>query len=261
MQWMSDARGWRGLRAAAMFSALGLGLVVMAKIAGAQTASAESGPTDVKSSSEAYQTFYLTNLTQPNEAIDVSTDLRNMFPKAKLYYVATEDAISMRGTAEDIALAKKVLADMDRARKIYRVTYSITEMEGSKPAGTQHVAVIVAAGGKTVVKQGNRVPLVTGSSDAGSSAANTRVQYVDVGLSIEASLEGSLDGLRLRSKVEQSSVAEEKSGLGTQDPVIRQTMLEGMSTLAQGKPLVLGSLDIPGSMRHEEIEVVSELVR
>jgi hypothetical protein len=261
MQWMSDARGWRGLRAAAMFSALGLGLVVMAKIAGAQTASAESGPTDVKSSSEAYQTFYLTNLTQPNEAIDVSTDLRNMFPKAKLYYVATEDAISMRGTAEDIALAKKVLADMDRARKIYRVTYSITEMEGSKPAGTQHVAVIVAAGGKTVVKQGNRVPLVTGASDAGSSAANTQVQYVDVGLSIEASLEGSLDGLRLRSKVEQSSVAEEKSGLGTQDPVIRQTMLEGMSTLAQGKPLVLGSLDIPGSMRHEEIEVVSELVR
>jgi hypothetical protein len=261
MQWMSDARGWRGLRAAAMFSALGLGLVMMAKIAGAQTASAESGPRDVKSSSEAYQTFYLTNLTQPNEAIDVSTDLRNMFPKAKLYYVATEDAISMRGTAEDIALAKKVLTDMDRARKIYRVTYSITEMEGSKPAGTQHVAVIVAAGGKTVVKQGNRVPLVTGASDAGSSAANTQVQYVDVGLSIEASLEGSLDGLRLRSKVEQSSVAEEKSGLGTQDPVIRQTMLEGMSTLAQSKPLVLGSLDIPGSMRHEEIEVVSELVR
>jgi hypothetical protein len=38
-------------------------------------------------------------------------------------------------------------------------------------------------------------------------------------------------------------------------------MLEGMSTLAQGKPMVLGSLDIPGSTRHEEIEVVSELVR
>jgi hypothetical protein len=261
MKWMSDVRGWRGLRAAAMFSAVGLGLVLTAKIAGAQTASAESGATDVKSSSEAYQTFYLTNLTQPTEAIDVSTDLRNMFPKAKLYYVATEDAISMRGTGEDIALAKKVLADMDRTRKIYRVTYSITEMEGSKPVGTQHVAVIVAAGGKTVVKQGNRVPLVTGSSEAGSSTTNSQVQYVDVGLSIEASLEGSTDGLRLRSKVEQSSVAEEKSGLGAQDPVIRQTMLEGMSTLAQGKPMVLGSLDIPGSTRHEEIEVVSEQVR
>ena len=121
--------------------------------------------------------------------------------------------------------------------------------------------MIVAAGGKTVVKQGNRVPLVTGSSNAGSSAPNSQVQYVDVGLNIEASLEGNSDGLRLHSKVEQSSLAEEKSGFGAQDPVIRQTMLEGMSTLAQGKPMVLGSLDIPGSTRHEEIEVVSELVR
>jgi hypothetical protein len=43
--------------------------------------------------------------------------------------------------------------------------------------------------------------------------------------------------------------------------VIRQTKLEGMSTLAPGKPMVLGSLDIPGTTRHEEIEVVSDLVR
>jgi len=154
-----------------------------------------------------------------------------------------------------------VLADIDRSRKVYRLTYSITDMDGVKPTGTQHVAVIVAAGGKTVVKQGNRVPLVTGSMDPGSSTPNSQVQYIDVGLNIEASLEGNSDGLRLRSKVEQSSVAEERSGIGAQDPVIRQTMLEGMSTLAQGKPMVLGSLDIPGSTRHEEIEVVSELVR
>lgn len=261
MKWKSDARGNYWMRVAAMLSAVGLSVVLTARIGAAQTASADSAPTDVKSNAEAYQTFYLTNLTQPNEANEVSTDLRDMFPKARLYYVATEDAISMRGTAEDIALAKKVLADMDRTRKIYRVTYSITEMDGAKPTGTQHVAVIVAAGGKTVVKQGNRVPLVTGSSNAGSSAPNSQVQYVDVGLNIEASLEGNSDGLRLHSKVEQSSLAEEKSGFGAQDPVIRQTMLEGMSTLAQGKPMGLGSLDIPGSTRHEEIEVVSELVR
>jgi hypothetical protein len=49
--------------------------------------------------------------------------------------------------------------------------------------------------------------------------------------------------------------------VGTQDPVIRQTTLEGTSTLVLGKPLVLGSLDIPGSTRHQEVEVFSELVR
>jgi len=74
-------------------------------------------------------------------------------------------------------------------------------------------------------------------------------------------LDGYVDGLRLHSKVEQSSVAEEKSGVGPQDPVLHQTVLEGTSILVQGKPLVLGSLDEQGAMRRREIEVVAELVR
>jgi hypothetical protein len=49
--------------------------------------------------------------------------------------------------------------------------------------------------------------------------------------------------------------------MGAQDPILRQTVLEGMSTLSQSKPVVLGSLDVPGSTRHQEIEVASELVR
>ncbi len=146
-------------------------------------------------------------------------------------------------------------------RRVYRLTYTITEMDGSKAIGTQHVALVVATGGKTTMKQGRRVPIVAGGVDAGGSTANSQVQYVDVGLNIEASVGGSAEGLQLRSKVEQSSMADEKSGIGAQDPVIRQTRLEGVSTLAPGKPMVLGSLDIPGTTQHEEIEVVSELVR
>jgi hypothetical protein len=141
------------------------------------------------------------------------------------------------------------------------VTYSITEMDGNKALSTQNVALIVATGGKTVAKQGNRVPIVTGSTDAASVAKSSQVQYIDLGLNIEASIKGSADGLSLRSRIEQSSVAEERSGIGSQDPVIHQTMLEGMSTLVPGKPIVLGSLDLPSTTRHEEIEVVSELVR
>jgi hypothetical protein len=74
-------------------------------------------------------------------------------------------------------------------------------------------------------------------------------------------LDGYLDGVRLGTKIVQSGIAEEKSSVGTEDPIIRQTTLEGTSTLVQGKPLVLGSLDVPGSTRHQEVEVVSELVR
>ena len=112
-----------------------------------------------------------------------------------------------------------------------------------------------------MLKQGSRVPIVTGSFDSGSSKQNTQVQYVDVGLNIDASLEGFNDGVRLHTKMEQSSVADEKSSVAVQDPVIRQTVLEETSMLALGKPLVLGALDVPGTTRHMDVEVVAEAVR
>ena len=64
-----------------------------------------------------------------------------------------------------------------------------------------------------------------------------------------------------QEQIEQSSASEEKSGIGSQDPVIHQTVLEGTSSLTPGKPLILGSLDIPGSTKHQEVEVVFELLR
>ncbi len=244
---------------AGLFAGLTLVLGLFTPGAGAQTQPAETRPCETKAAAEAYQTLYLTNISQQNDANDLQTDLRNMLPKAKLYYLPSQNAISIRATQDDILLAQKVLADLDRAKKVYRLTFTINETDAGKRTGTQQVALIVISGGKTVLKQGNRVPVVTGTVE--SETPHTQVQYVDVGLNIEASLEGTTEGLRLRTKIEQSKVADEKSGVGTQDPVILQTSLEGVTTLAQGKPIVLGSLDLPGSTRHQEIEVVSELVR
>jgi type II secretory pathway component GspD/PulD (secretin) len=222
---------------------------------------AQAQPAEAKANFGTYQMLYLANLTQISDANDITTDLRNMLPMAKIYYVPSQSAISMRGSAEDIALAQKIIADLDKPRKSYRLTYTITETDGGKPVGTQHFAVVVMLGGKTVLRDGTRVPLVTGTAHGESTAESSQVQYVDVGLNIDVSLDGYLDGLRLRTKIEQSKVAEEKSSVGAQDPVIRQTTLEATSTLAPGKPVVLGSIDVPGSTRKQEIEVVSELVK
>jgi hypothetical protein len=216
-----------------------------------QAAATSTGP-------EIYQTLYLTNLTGEKDANEVVTALRNMLPKAKVIYVTSQSAITFKGSAEDLALAQKIIADMDKTKKIYRLTYTMKDTEGGKTIGVQHFSVVVASGSTTVLKQGSRIPVGTGSSPGSS---NGSVTYLDVGQEIEASLDGYLDGARLRTKVVQSSVAEERSLVGTQDPVIRQTTLEGTSTLVQGKPLVIGSLDVPGSTRHQEVEVVSELVR
>jgi type II secretory pathway component GspD/PulD (secretin) len=239
------------MRCVQILALLPLAVTLLAQSASAQT-------TDSKP--EAYQTLFLTSLSQ-RDALDIQTDLRNMLPRAKLYFVPSQNAISMRGTQDDIQLAQKILSDIDRTRSIYRLTYAITDIDNGKRLGTQHFSIVVVSGGQTTLKQGNKVPVVTGVIKDGNPTPNTQVQYVDVGMNIDASLDGYADGLRLRTKVEQSSVADEKSGVGAQDPVIHQTALEAVSTLAQGKPLLLGSLDIPGSTRHQEIEVVSEPIR
>jgi hypothetical protein len=141
----------------------------------------------------------------------------------------------------------------------YRLTYTLTKTNEGKRVGTQHCAMIVVSGRKTVLKQGNRVPLVTGTLST-SGGAQTQVQYLDIGLNIDASIEESADGVKLNTQVEQSSIAEEKSGLGTQDPIVRQAKLEGTSILTAGKPLILGSMDIPSTGRRLDIEVVMKHV-
>ncbi len=246
----------RGIGHAQIFGGIALAFMLFATNAGAQSAPTDQKP-ESKSVPDTYQTLYV--LTQQRDANDIVTALRNMLPRARLYYVPSQGAVSIRATAEDMQWAQKMLSDLDRDRKSYRLTYTITETDDGKKTGTQRVTLIVLSGEKTDLKQGSRVPIVTGSFDTSTpnAQAETQVQYMDVGLNIEA----SLDGDRLRTKVEQTSVAEEKSGMGAQDPIVHQTVLEGISTLSQGKPVVLGSLDIPGSTRHQEIEVTSELVR
>jgi type II secretory pathway component GspD/PulD (secretin) len=266
MRLNQSKNGKLSMRFEPVFTGLALAAVLMAgsALAGAQETNAK--PAEPKLGPSVYETFYLTNLTQQNDLNDIQTNLRNMLPNARIYGTPSQQAISVRATPEDMTLARKIVSEFDRPRKSYRLTYTLTETDGGKRVATRSFSLVVVPGYRTaLLKQGNRIPLVTGKSDTGASGEQSQVQYIDVGLNIEATLEGasnaSGDVLRLRTKVEQSSLAEDKSGLGAQDPVIRQATIEGNSGLVPGKPVVLGAMDVPGSTRHDEVEVVAELVK
>ena len=211
---------------------------------------------------EPVTTFYLTNTSQRNDANEILTAIRNMVsPMDRVYLVPSRNAIVMRALPEDIQLTRKLIADLDRPSKTYKLTYTVSEMEAGKRIGLQRFSMVIAAGAKTELREGNRVPISTSSLAPGSTRGQAQVSYIDVGLNIQAALDQSTEGLNLRSKIEQSSVAEERSGLGSPDPIIRQTILEGTSALLPGKALTLGSLDVPGSTRHLEVEALLEPVR
>ena len=79
---------------------------------------------------QAVQTFYLTNAWQQNDLNDVQTALRNVLPNAKVYGVASQNAIVMRGTPDELLLAQKLVNDLDKARP--EVVVDIAVMEVAK---------------------------------------------------------------------------------------------------------------------------------
>jgi hypothetical protein len=82
------------------------------------------------------------------------------------------------------------------------------------------------------------------------------VQYLDIGLNIDASIEDSADGVRLNTQVEQSSIAEEKSLARRSDRAASQTGRHVNPD--RRRALILGSMDIPGTARRLDIEVLME---
>ncbi len=76
------------------------------------------------------QTFYLSNAWQQNDLTDVQTAIRNVLPNAKVYGVASQNAIVMRGTPDELLLAQKLINDLDKARP--EVVVDIAVLEVSK---------------------------------------------------------------------------------------------------------------------------------
>jgi general secretion pathway protein D len=79
---------------------------------------------------QAVQTFYLANAWQQNDLNDVQTALRNVLPSAKVYGVASQNAIVMRATPDELLLAQKLVSDLDKARP--EVVVDIAVLEVSK---------------------------------------------------------------------------------------------------------------------------------
>ena len=77
---------------------------------------------------QAVQTFYLTNAWQQNDLTDVQTAIRNVLPNAKVYGVASQNAIVMRGTPDELLLAQKLINDLDKARAEVVVDIAVLEV-------------------------------------------------------------------------------------------------------------------------------------
>jgi general secretion pathway protein D len=78
------------------------------------------------------KTFYLSNLSQPTELQDVVNALRQILEIARIQPLPSEGAIVVRGNPDQIALAEKLVDDLDRAKPEVVIDVAVMQITKDK---------------------------------------------------------------------------------------------------------------------------------
>src|SRR6266567_2825118 len=78
------------------------------------------------------KTFYLSNLSQPTELQDVVNALRQILEIARIQPLPSEGAIVVRGNPDQVALAQKLVSDLDRAKSEVVVDVAVMQISRDK---------------------------------------------------------------------------------------------------------------------------------
>ena len=282
---------------------------------------------------EDVQTFYLANTLTPQDITEIITGLRQLLDLRRLAQVNSQNAIVIRDTPDKLALAAKIIDDIDKAKPevlihVQVLTASMDRLRNlgilpgqsvtatfnppcsvqpsssgcsSSSSGTsstsstasvpqialnelQHLStadysitlpgatatailtdnrtkiiqdpeVRVSDGEKATLKVGERVPVATGSFQAGvgvgttsstgivNPLVNTQFQYIDVGVNVDVTPRVHPDGdVSMKLSIEVSQITGTSSIGGINEPVISQRKIEHDIRLKDGEANVLGGL-------------------
>lgn len=113
------------------------------------------------------KTFYLKNLTTPQELQEIATILRSVTDIRRVFTYNAQNIIMVRGTVDQVALAEKLVADLDKMKG--EVVVDVVVMEANR-ARTRDIAATFLSGNN----QGLRVPIsFTGGTRAPSTSSDS----------------------------------------------------------------------------------------
>ena len=78
------------------------------------------------------KTFYLSNLSQPTELQDVVNALRQILEIARIQPLPSEGAIVVRGSPDQIALAEKLVSDLDKSKPEVVIDVAVMQITKDK---------------------------------------------------------------------------------------------------------------------------------
>ncbi len=208
------------------------------------------------------KTYFLANITQQNDANEILIALRNvsrpLMPRCTSS--TPTNAIVIAAPPDQQAVAQKLITELDRPKKSYRLTFTLADSDSGKRVGIQHFSIVVADGQRTVIKQGDKIPVVTGTYEKRRRHRNTDAVPIprhrpQLRRDPHRLARGTLPQIQGRGNPASASPAPSPA---SRSPSSARPSLEGTSEMTPGKPLTLGSLDIEGTTRHIDIEVVAE---
>jgi len=264
------------------------------------------------------KTFYLSNITQPQDLTDIANGLRQVAEIKKIQQLNSQNAIIVRDTPDKIAIAEKLINDIDKARPEVVVQvevlsastdrlrdlgvlpgqsasvqfnppttttnnntggttstpsnalplkgfhFSTADYSVTLPGATANFILTDTAtkiiqnpeirsvdGQSARLRIGSRVPIATGSFQAGvgvgttavNPLVNTQFTYLDVGVNVDITPHVHPNHeVSLKVMVEVSQVTGQATIGGIQQPIIGQNKLEHDIRLREGETTVLGGL-------------------
>ena len=78
------------------------------------------------------KTFYLSNLSLPTELQDVVNAMRTILEVSRIQQLPSQGAIVVRGTPDQVALAQKLVDDLDKAKSEVLVDVAVMEVSRDK---------------------------------------------------------------------------------------------------------------------------------
>jgi general secretion pathway protein D len=252
------------------------------------------------------QTYYLSNTVLPQDLTEIVTGLRQLLDLKRIQQLNAQNAIIIRDTPDKLALAEKIIHDVDNAKpevviqvevlqarrdRVHQLgiqpgssatltyappssssssntksplsqlghlatNYSVTlpgaTLNALSTDSTSHIIqnpeLRSIDGQPAKLRVGDRVPVATGSFQAGTTASinplvNTQFTYVDVGVNIDITPRIHPGGeVSMKVSIEVSSVTGTSTIGGIQQPIISQRKIEHDIRLKEGEVSILGGL-------------------
>ncbi len=191
------------------------------------------------------RTFYLSNLSQPNELQDMVNILRTLLDTQRLQQFPSQQAIVVRGTPDQIVMAGKLIEDLDKSKPEVVVEVAIMQVSrdklrnlGINPPASVSIAVQESPGTTTTTS-------VSGNSGQGGTATTSTSNPGSINLNSLAHLNATNFEVTIPTATANFLMTDSSSKL-IQQPEIRASDGQKASLkIGQRVPVATGSFQ-PG---------------